>query len=149
MSDQQIQTDASKKAERVNALSKQHSDELSKYTYFVLAVAGAAIAYALKALEGKQPSYSLIFIAISIVLWAISFGFGIRNLHSVRQHMSVNANCILNDFTSHQMLEALDPWERRAATASNRQFAFLIVGCLSYMAFHIVEILATLGLFSV
>lgn len=137
--------EAAKRTERLNTLSRQHSDELSKYTYFLLATAGAAIAYALKTIESKPPSYPLLLAALSILLWTISFGFGVRNLHCFRQHIATNTNCILNDATGCQMLEALDPWERRAATASSWQFISLVCGSLTYMAFHIAEALAKLG----
>lgn len=69
--DNHIET--TRKTERLNQLSKQHFAELSKYTYFVLAVTEAAIGYALKSLEGKQPKFSIIFIVLSIILWIISF----------------------------------------------------------------------------
>jgi hypothetical protein len=127
-------------AEKLNNLSKQQAEELSKYTYFILAVAGAAIAYALKSIEGKPPSYALFFAAASILCWALSFGFGVRNLNSFRQHLSINANCILNRFTAEEMLTALAPCERQASSESTFQFGFLVLGALFYLVFHLVEI---------
>jgi hypothetical protein len=123
-----------KKAEKLNSLSRQHADELSKYTYFLLAVSGAAIAYALDKVGDKPVGYSLLFLAISVLLWAVSFGFGIRNLNLYRQHLSVNAHCILRDFSGQEMLETLKPYERSADFASKCQFSFLLGGSLSYLA---------------
>jgi|GEM_PF-2673522 len=138
------QTERTKKIERLNSLSKQHSDELNKYTYFILAVTGTAIAYALKALEEKQPSYSLIFICISICLWAISFGFGIRGLNKFREYLVLNTKCLLADLSAQDMVQKLDPLNRQIGFSNSCQFIFLITGSLCYMLFHATELLSKL-----
>jgi len=55
---------------------KYLQDTQEKYIYFLMASDGAAIAYALQQADTVKISGLMIILAIAILCWAISFGFG-------------------------------------------------------------------------
>lgn len=63
--------------ERINQLSRQNSDELNKYTHFLLAIAGATIVYTIEKLAGNSFNLQTSFIILSVIFWTISFARGI------------------------------------------------------------------------
>lgn len=75
-----------------NDLQKIAGEANSKYIYYLLAASAAAIGYALQKAENLQPTYSLTFFGLCIILWAMSFYFGCK---SVEFDLSVN-NALAN-----------------------------------------------------
>jgi hypothetical protein len=74
---------------------RTHED---KYTYFLLAVAGSAIAFSIQQVHDRPFSFGLIPLAISILIWGISFYFGCRNL----QFVSIN---LVNEFELYRIFK--------------------------------------------
>jgi len=71
-------------------LHRLHSDGQSKYTYFLLAAAGAAMGYGLQKLEGIPLSWQVAFGLLAIGLWLGSFFCGCKRISWV--HSSIYAN---------------------------------------------------------
>lgn len=71
-------------------LHKAHTDAQDKYTYFLLAAAGAAIAFAVQKTEGMSLSWWLTPVALATAAWAGSFFCGCKNLSWVGAALSAN-----------------------------------------------------------
>jgi hypothetical protein len=61
-------------------LEKAHIASQEKYSYFLLAAAGAAIAFALQKTEHLSLSWWISPIAIALLCWISSFFFGCKNI---------------------------------------------------------------------
>ncbi len=61
-------------------MHKQHRMGQDKYTYFILAVAAAGIAFSIEKTTGQKLSWSMLPLGVAVILWAISFFFGCKNL---------------------------------------------------------------------
>jgi hypothetical protein len=88
--------------ERVNRMSSEVQREVfrvlresqSKYTYFLLAAAGAAIGFALTQTQGESLAYTQVPLAIAVFLWAGSFFCGCRHLAYVNSTLYANAEML-------------------------------------------------------
>lgn len=63
----------------ISDLHKAHQAAQEKYTYFLLAAAGAAIGFAIQKTEGLTLSWWLLPVALATICWGISFHFGCKN----------------------------------------------------------------------
>ena len=125
--------------EQINELSKRHAEELSKYTYFLLATSATAIAYALEKLEGLKFSLSLLPVIVAVAVWSMSFYCGCKHIEILRDHMAVNANCLTNNTSGGAMHEKLDPLDLKAQKASRNQFRYIAIGGAFYVIWRFVE----------
>lgn len=65
-----------------------------KYTYFLLAAAGAAIGLALTQTKGLSLNWSQFPLGLAVLNWGLSFFFGCRQLTSVSSGLYANAGLI-------------------------------------------------------
>ena len=75
-------------------LYKQHRTGQDKYTYFLLAAAGAAIGFAIQKTEGLVLSWWLLPVAVATLCWVVSFYFGCKNLIWVQTTIYSNYNLL-------------------------------------------------------
>lgn len=61
-----------------------------KYTYFSLAAAGAAIAFAVNQTQGAKLAWSQLPLAGAVVCWALSFFCGCRHLEYIASGLFAN-----------------------------------------------------------
>ena len=87
-----------------------------RYTYFLLAAAGAAIALAVNQTQGLSLSWSQIPLGLAITAWGLSFFCGCRRLGYVSSKNADSAN-------------RFGHW----------QFRLLIAGGVLYVAWHVWE----------
>jgi hypothetical protein len=73
----------------ISHLHKAHQAGQEKYTYFLLAAAGAAIGFAVQKTEGVKLSWWLLPVALATVSWAASFVFGCKTVEWV--HAAISA----------------------------------------------------------
>jgi len=126
----------------------------NKYTYFLLAAAGAAIALAVNQTQGTAMAWSQIPLAAAGLSWGLSFFFGCRHLAYVNSTLYANAELLRVDSGQYpevgahpQMMAAASEGIRRAietnSERANRlghlQFRFLIAGAVLYIVWHILE----------
>ena len=126
----------------------------NKYTYFLLAAAGAAIALAVNQTQGTAMAWSQIPLAAAGLSWGLSFFFGCRHLAYVNSTLYANAELLRVERGQHpevgahpQMMAAASEGIRRAietnSERANRlghlQFRFLIAGAVLYVVWHILE----------
>jgi hypothetical protein len=114
--------------------------QFDKYTYFLLAAAGAAIALALNQTQG-----SAVPLAAAVLCWGLSFFFGVRHIKYVNSTLYANAELLTvesgehRDVGNHPQLmaaasegtrEAINHNAKRANSLGCLQFAFLIAGAV-------------------
>jgi hypothetical protein len=126
----------------------------NKYTYFLLAAAGAAIALTINQTQAAKLSWSQIPLAISVICWALSFFFGCRHLAYINSILYANGELLDVESGNHpevgshpQMIKtASEGIQISIKTNSNHannfghlQFRVLILGAFFYMGWHILE----------
>jgi len=75
-----------------------------KYTYFLLAAAGAAIALAVNQTQGAAISWSQIPLAGAVLCWGLSFFFGCRHLNYVSSTLYSNAELLRIESGQHPQI---------------------------------------------
>ena|SRR5690606_19696942 len=135
-------------------LHRLHSDSQSKYTYFLLAAAGAAMGYGLQKLDGLPLSWQVAPGVLAIALWLASFFAGCKRISWV--HSSIYANYSLlqlqhglhPDQPPHpEILQAAMAGVRSAIVRNvnsahfyyRLQFWFLALGVASFIAWRVIE----------
>jgi hypothetical protein len=69
---------------------RQHRTAQDKYTYFLLAAVGAAIAFAVNQTQGAKLAWSQLPLGWAVAFWALSFFFGCRQLTYVESTLFAN-----------------------------------------------------------
>jgi len=129
-------------------------DTQSRYVYFLLGVAGAAIAFAVTQTREAALSWSQVPLGAAVVLWAASFYAGCRNIVWVTAGLRANAELLdvnagrskitgTNLQAIHAAREQLHGiFEEHSARANSnyrRQFRFLVAGAVAYVGWHVLE----------
>jgi hypothetical protein len=135
-------------------IHKQHRTGQDKYTYFLLAVAASAVAFSVQKTDGMKIAYSLIPLGGAILLWGLSFYFGVKNIVWVQSSIYANFNLLQLKNGVHPNQPA-HPVEQKAAmegvsSAMEKnskkaqfygawQFRLLIAGAVLFLIWHILE----------
>lgn len=133
---------------------RQLRDAQSKYAYFLLTAASAAIAFFVTQTKGAYLMWSQIPLGLAVVLWAVSFYFGCRHLAYVSsnlyancelfsiqagQHPRVGSNPSMVEAAARGLLEAMESNSDHANRFAHWQFRLLVAGGVLYVAWHILE----------
>ena len=125
-----------------------------KYTYFLSAATGAAIALVINQTQGSTLTWSQAPLAVAVLCWGLSFFFGCRHLEYVSSNLYANAEFLKVQSGEHpevgqhpQMMaassegirEAFEIKALRANRLAKRQFRFLVAGAVFYIAWHVLE----------
>jgi hypothetical protein len=125
-----------------------------KYSYFLLAGAGAAVGLATNQTHGTAVAWSQIPLAIAVLCWGLSFFFGCQHLRYVSSSLYANAALLKiqsgkhPEYNTNPEIAAAATEGIRMAFESNSdnanklghwQFRFLIIGALFYIAWHVLE----------
>lgn len=131
-----------------------HKEEQSKYVYFLLAASGAAIGFAVSQTQGMSISYSQIPLAVAVICWGFSFYFGCHQLAYSLSNLYANAAYFqvqkgeypdvgsdpnLISAASQGIKLAFESNANKANKSGHLQFMFLIVGSISFLVWHILE----------
>jgi len=126
----------------------------SKYTYFLLAAAGAAIGFSLSQTQNVGFSFSQTPLGLAVLFWGLSFYFGCRHLEYVSsimyanfamleiesgQHLDVGDHLQKIKAASEGVKEAIENNSNAANLLGHLQFSTLITGAILYVALHILE----------
>lgn len=135
-------------------------DTQRKYTYFLLAAAGAAVAFSLNQTQGAGIDWSQIPLAAALVCWGLSFLSGCRYVHYLGS--TLHAACVRFQVMSGQhpgcevhpqkMQVALEGISRAIESNSEianrigrRQFRWFVCGGLFYIGWHVLEMALRVG----
>jgi hypothetical protein len=140
--------------EPISALHKAHQVGQEKYTYFLLAAAGAAIAFSVQKTEGLKLSWWLLPVALSVASWGLSFYCGCKNVVWVQSSIFANFNLLQlkrgthPDQPPHAEHSAAAVRGVSSALASNGtkaefyarwQFRLLILGAVLFILWRVLE----------
>jgi hypothetical protein len=135
-------------------LHRAHTAAQDKYTYFLLAASGAAIAFAVQKTEGSSISWWLLPVAGATLSWAGSFYCGCKNLSWVGAAISANYALLQLRAGSHpeqpphrQLLEAATTGTLSAVTSNIEkaqfyalwQFRLIVLGAVLFIAWRVLE----------
>ena len=140
--------------ESLREIYRQLRISQNKYSYFILAAAGAAIAFAINQTQGSSISYSQIPLTVAVLCWGLSFFFGCRQLAYVSSTLLANAELLKVESGRHKQVgehpqrmaatsqgirEAIEYNSNHANCLAHMQFRFLIAGAIMYIAWHVLE----------
>ncbi|OOE43101.1 hypothetical protein BZG11_06190 [Salinivibrio kushneri] len=126
----------------------------SKYTYFLLAAAGASIGFSLNQTQGLALTWSHLPLGIAILCWGVSFFCGCRHLEYVSstlysnaamlqieagRHSSVGSHPEMVQAASEGIRQAINSNVSKASSLGQIQFRALIVGACFYIGWHVIE----------
>lgn len=135
-------------------LYRQLRTSQDKYAYFLLAAVGASIAFALNQTQGISLEKSQIPLAISVLLWGLSFFFGCRHLQYVNSTLYANIEMLKIESGRHpnignhpQVVAAASEGARSAIESNSEtsnnlaklQFRLFIAGVVFYISWHTLE----------
>lgn len=135
---------------------KQLRQAHEKHTYFLLAAAGAAIGFVINQTQGRGVSWSQVPLAAAVLCWALSFFFGCRYVAYVNSTLYSNAELLRVEGGIHpevgkqpEMMAAASDGIRTAIEANSeranilghRQFRLLVAGAVSYIVWHVLEMI--------
>jgi len=125
-----------------------------KYTYFLLAAAGGAIAFAINETRGLALMRSQALLGLAVLCWALSFFFGCRHLGYVNSILFSNAELLRVQSGQHplagshpqMMAVAMEGIRDGIANQNTRsirfakwQFRMLVLGGICYVIWHVYE----------
>jgi hypothetical protein len=133
---------------------RQHRIAQDKYIYFLLAAAGAGIAFAVNQTQGAKLTWSQLPLACAVAFWTLSFFFGCRHLGYVESTLFANGALLrvmagedpqigmhpqLMAATSEGIRGAINLNSKRAGRFARWQFRCLVLGAVYYLVWHVVE----------
>lgn len=132
-------------------LEKAHLAGNERYAYFLLAAAGAAVAFAVQKTEGAALSWWLTPVALATLCWGFSFFFGCKLiwwsqaiLRSEIYIARTRSDDHLSDEQKRQSIsnhsDALDPKLAKAARYANLQIWLLFAGGVFFCLWRVAEV---------
>lgn len=141
-------------SEQQTEVYRQHRTAQEKYTYFLLAAVGAAIALVVNQTQDVGLAYSQVPLAIGVASWGLSFYFGCKHLAYTESVLFANATLLQAEAGEHpevgnhpQVIEAASQGIRAAIKDNSRcavryarwQFRCLVLGAIAYLFWHVLE----------
>jgi hypothetical protein len=137
-------------------LSNQLAEAQAKYTYFLLAVAGSAIALVVQRTTGRSLSFNMIPLGLAVACWAGSFFAGCRNRAYFSSTLYANVALLQVKEGTHPDVpsypDAIAPAAQgiREAAEQNSsmanfwghlQFRLLVLGAICFLVWHVIEMI--------
>jgi len=133
-------------------IAQQLGDAQSKYTYFLLAVAGSAIAFAVPRTTDRPLDYTLLLLGFAVLSWGGSFFAGCRNRAYFSSTLYSNLALLQLQDSTHpksphdpQAVAAACEGVRIAADKNSSaanfwgklQFRLLVLGAVFFLVWHV------------
>lgn len=141
--------------DQLGDLHRRHSEAWNKYTYFILAITTASIAFALQRSEGASWDCGLIPLGIAVLLWGASFYCGITEVRLATRALGTNYSLLQLEVGNHPnqpsdpshigparegITDALNETVRKAQTCHVWQLRFYFIGAISYTVWHFMRV---------
>lgn len=125
-----------------------------RYDYFLLAVAGAATAFALNQTKDLSLAATQIPLGLALLSWGLSFYCGCQHLIHVRSQLwdngqllkikagqdpMIGGDPLLTQMAVKIISESHDKGSKRSAAFALWQYRFLIFGSVMYILWHVYE----------
>ena len=132
------------------AVTGTHRDLYIRHAFYLLAVVGAAVGFALNQTNGAVLAYSQIPWGLALLSWSLSFYFGLRQLRSVAAALNVNSLLLSLEFGHDTELsripeapaiikEVLEQHGNSAGRFYMWQVQALLTGMFFYVGWHVLE----------
>ena len=132
------------------AVTRTHDDLYIRHAFYLLAVVGAAVGFALNQTKGAVLAYSQIPLGLAMLSWSLSFYFGLRQLRSVLMTLNVNSLLLAVESGHHpewshipETPEILKDLVAQHGTHAGRfhlwQVQALLTGVFFYVGWHVLE----------
>ena len=133
-------------------LFRQHRTGQQKYDYFLMALAGAAIAFSVQQTVNTSLSWYLLLLATAVICWCVSIFSGCRKQVYIDVITQANHEMLFIDTGSHPkvgsdpqamlasttgIVEAVEKNSLKCQKWGKRQFRFLLVGALFFLVWHV------------
>ena len=138
-------------ADEYSAVASAHRALYVKLSFYLLAVTGAAVGFALNQTRGDVLAWSQIPLGLAMVSWVLSFNFGIRQLRDVLTTLHANMLMLaiksnhdtpewMNFSQAPELLrERVEKHGKRAGKFHMWQVKALLMGMLFYVCWHVLE----------
>ena len=134
----------------------RYREDQDKYSYFLLAAAGSALAFAVQKTAGLTLRWNMIALAAAALAWILSFYFGCRRLLTSQESLRANYRYLqmgeqidsryksLPEYgeVRDEIMAEVQVLNNRAARYSSRQFQWLIVGAVLFIVWHVWDMFA-------
>lgn len=115
----------------------------TKHAYFLMAITGTAIGYALQRAESMKLSWCVMFLALAVVSWFFSMVFGNRFVNLTIDSNVIEAEVYLAEIGDEKKVssvrQSLAEYGHHVASIRKRQEAFLLIGALFFVAWRACE----------
>jgi len=140
--------------QRILELYKQHREGHSKYTYFLLAAAASAVAFAVQKTSGEKLSCSMIPLGLATISWGLSFYCGCKSLLWAQAVILANYDLLqlksgthpeqpphpqLSQAAEEGVMSAIMTNMDGAAIHGRWQYRLLILGGVLFLIWHILD----------
>lgn len=141
-------------SERELEIYRQSTATQERYDYFLMSVAGAAIAFAIHRTSGMSLNWVMIVLGIAVALWAISFLAGCQRRKYVDSTMFTNFELLRIQRGEHPdtgthpdriaaasqgILKAVEYNSNRASFWADIQLYSLVIGAIIFIIWHVIE----------
>jgi hypothetical protein len=140
--------------DNIREVYKALGDAQNRYTYFLLAAAGAAIAFAVNQTHSALMNWWQAPLAVAVLFWGMSFFLGCRHVaygnsakyenlellivHS-GQHPEVGTHPQKMAIAIGVITEAMKKDSAAANKCGQGQFRYLVAGPIFYILWHVIE----------
>jgi hypothetical protein len=135
-------------------VAKQLHEAQGKYTYFILAVTAASMAFSIRMTDGDSLARNHFLLGAALLCWGGSFFAGCKNRehHGATlfanlalldlgdgTHPNTPPNNNMREVAMEGVLQAAEQNSTNANTWGRRQFRLLVLGAVFFLAWHTVE----------
>ena len=132
------------------AVARAHRDLYTRYAFYLLAVVGAAVGFALNQTQGAVLAWSQVPLGLAISSWFLSFYFGLRQLKSVLATLLANSLLLAVEDGHHpelpnspetraKIMKKIEQSGKHAGRLSELQVWALLIGVFFYVSWHVLE----------
>ena len=137
----------------LSELHKAHRESAEKYIYFLLAAAGAAIAFAVTQTQSATLTWIKLPLGLAVLCWGASFFCGCRQINQTANILQRNYQMLRvkagehPEFPNHPEAIAFIEKDLEAQVSKSgrwglAQFRFLIAGAALYVLWHVFDMMA-------
>jgi len=139
---------------RLLELYRQYTTSISRFGYFMMALSASSIAFAIQKTLDRSLEPILIPLGVAVLSWGFSLFFGLKNRRADNSTLNSNIDLLTLESGEHPGTPA-DPQERKviikmvtdtmneyaglSATYSQLQFRLFILGVISFIGWHVLE----------
>jgi hypothetical protein len=134
----------------------RYREDQDKYSYFLLAAAGSALAFAVQKTSGLTLRWNMIALGAAALAWILSFYFGCRRLLTSQEALRANYHYFqMGEETDSryktlpeygevrdEILDKVQGLNNKAGRYLSRQFQWLIVGAVLFIVWHVWDMFA-------